>query len=126
MNRRALLGGLAALVAAPAIVRYANIMPVRSYVWTRSGLWVSVLNKLTMQLEEFPAQALVNAIAELNCSNAEVEFLTDRHIVFDKVTIGRDEHALLHGDVQAKTMFSGDSCRVAISLDPTPIAWPLA
>jgi hypothetical protein len=32
MNRRGFIGGLAALVAAPAVVRYASLMPVRGIV----------------------------------------------------------------------------------------------
>jgi hypothetical protein len=32
LSRRAVLGGLAGVVAAPAIVRFASIMPVRAIV----------------------------------------------------------------------------------------------
>jgi len=35
-SRRGLILGAAALMAAPAIVRYGNIMPVRSFTWTNT------------------------------------------------------------------------------------------
>jgi hypothetical protein len=36
ISRRGILGGLAGLIAAPAIVKISNIMPVRTPLWTPS------------------------------------------------------------------------------------------
>jgi hypothetical protein len=37
--RRKFLTGLGAALAAPAIVRYGNLMPVRSVIWPDEGAW---------------------------------------------------------------------------------------
>jgi hypothetical protein len=41
ISRRGILGGLASMLAAPAIVHAGNLMPVKSVTWTRVCDWVS-------------------------------------------------------------------------------------
>ena len=42
MNRRKLLGGLSTLIAAPAIIRVADLMPVKAIPATLPGSWLTV------------------------------------------------------------------------------------
>jgi len=44
LTRRAALIGIGAALAAPAIVKYANIMPVRNRLWQQSSLYVPDLS----------------------------------------------------------------------------------
>jgi DNA-binding sugar fermentation-stimulating protein len=37
ISRRGIIGGLASMLAAPAIVHYGNLMPVKAGDWTRFG-----------------------------------------------------------------------------------------